>query len=235
MNLDDCAVFVEPYFDAAYFGPNRNRLRYANQPIDLEKTYEKATESICKQSEGKKQIFCKDMAFYLEGNLSELENENLKDFQHTFLIRHPKETIPSYYRAVWDADNPLWKDDFDPNECSFRQLYEIYQLLRSTSNDSPLVVDSTDLVKNPERVLKYYCDYTGLMYKEGMSFWEPGPFIMGPSGQESFVSAVHNSSGLGKIHQNCSEGSYVYPDIVEETIKDNEWFYEQLSQHRLRL
>ena len=233
LNLDDCKVFMEPYQFAYYLGPSRTNQRYASEPINPDLTYENVTESICKEYPGKRHVFCKEMAYFFEGRFQDLQRESLKDFQHTFLIRDPKKAIQSLYRFCLSKYNPNW-ENFDPEGCGFRQLFELYEFVKKKMGSRPLVILADDLLKDPEKVLKSFCDYTGLTYKEGMSGWEPG--VIEGWEPAPFFAAVFNSSGNGRSEKpnNLNVDNVEYPEIVQKAIEESMWYYQQLYEERFR-
>ncbi len=65
------------------------------------------------------------------------------DARHAFLIRHPRETITSYY-----ALNPAAPLD----KIGFESLYEIFTAVSELARGEPLVIDAADLVAPPPRL-----------------------------------------------------------------------------------
>jgi len=63
-----------------------------------------------------------------------------EDAQHTFLIRHPRETIRSYLAV---RRNPRI------HEIGFESQYEVYTKVSSLTGRDPLVVDAGDLMRRP--------------------------------------------------------------------------------------
>jgi hypothetical protein len=63
-----------------------------------------------------------------------------QDAQHTFLIRHPRETIRSYLAV---RRNPRL------HEIGFEAQYEVYAKVSRLTGRDPLVVDAGDLMRRP--------------------------------------------------------------------------------------
>jgi hypothetical protein len=68
-----------------------------------------------------------------------------QDAQHTFLIRHPRETIRSYLAI---RRNPRL------HEIGFEAQYEVYTKVRSLTGRDPLVVDAGDLLTLSRRTAR---------------------------------------------------------------------------------
>ena len=55
-------------------------------------------------------------------------DDALKGFRHAFLIRSPRKSITSYYRAILDNDCGDF-GDFDPNEAGFKELNALFVII----------------------------------------------------------------------------------------------------------
>lgn len=86
------------------------------------------------------------------------------DAVHTFLIRHPRETIASYVRLNPDA--PLHK-------IGFESLYEVYASVARLTGRPPAVVDAADLMLSPVAVISAYCARVGIPFVPAALSWRP--------------------------------------------------------------
>ncbi|KAL7269239.1 hypothetical protein RUND412_008105 [Rhizina undulata] len=102
----------------------------------------------------------------------------LHDYHFTFLIRHPRRAIPSYYRCTIP---PLSKttgfDYFLPSEAGYRELRLFFDYVRSkgivdNGEIELCVIDADDLLNDPEAVMKKYCESVGLEFTSAMLKWE---------------------------------------------------------------
>jgi len=99
-----------------------------------------------------------------------LDNDNFHDFVmkdavHTFIIREPQESVLSYSK-VKHAPTP-----FRPEEV----LIENYSVLvnKLQSNGSKIIIiNATELLKNPTQVLIKYCADCGIPFLETMMNWK---------------------------------------------------------------
>jgi hypothetical protein len=87
-----------------------------------------------------------------------------RDATHTFLIRHPRETIASYHAL--DPSAPLEK-------IGFESLYEIFAAVARLTGREPLVIDAADLVRAPAAVVAAYCERTGIGFLPAALTWRP--------------------------------------------------------------
>ena len=67
------------------------------------------------------------------GNPTIVPEQLLKKFHFTFLIRHPRSSIPSYYRCtIPPLDEVTGFYDFVPSEAGYAELRQLFDHLRST-------------------------------------------------------------------------------------------------------
>ncbi|MFL6139309.1 MAG: sulfotransferase family protein [Frankiaceae bacterium] len=88
-----------------------------------------------------------------------------RDAVHTFLIRHPLETIASYH-----ALNP----DVRLHQIGAEHLHEIYVRTRELTGRDPVVVDAADLVADPVGIVRAYCAQVGIPYLPHALRWGAG-------------------------------------------------------------
>ncbi|KAF4336723.1 hypothetical protein FBEOM_9423 [Fusarium beomiforme] len=189
----------EPFGDAFYYGPEILSDRFRNDTTTREqsgfsqKTYKDVLNEVMDAGKDGKRIFIKDMAYYLmapdnkptkiapslgeeePGNPTVLPLEVLKQFQFTFLIRHPRRAIPSYYRCtVPPLDEVTGFYDFMPNEAGYKELVRFFDFLireNIVDKDNLVVIDADDLLDNPEKTIRLYCEKTGIDFKPEMLEW----------------------------------------------------------------
>ncbi|KAK4993551.1 hypothetical protein LTR28_001101, partial [Elasticomyces elasticus] len=132
------------------------------------------------------------------GNPTVIPSEILKQFHFAFLIRHPKSSIPSYYRCtVPPLDKLTGFYNFNPSEAGYDEVRRVFDYLRSTGQIGPAiagqehasngtngaskekqggvqicVVDADDLLDNPEGILEKFCASVGLDYTPDMLNWD---------------------------------------------------------------
>lgn len=174
MNLKNSKIFHEPYSQAFYFGPEKQSARYAAQETKQQATYRLISKMLQKEYDGRDFVFSKEMAYCVENKMHIFVEEGFKNFQHSFLIRHPLKAVYSLYRASTNPKLTGW-DYFDPAEAGFRQMLELYEFVDRNIHSNPIVVDADDLLDHPDGILQSYCEAVGLEYEETMTSWEPGP------------------------------------------------------------
>jgi hypothetical protein len=132
---------------------------------------------------GPRRTFSKDMAQYLfpssplssaDGNPTLIPTSQLlsPSIRHTFLIRTPSKAIPSYHRLCHPGSATGF-EYFDPSEAGYRELRLLFDFLRTQGVD-PLVIESDDLLKEPTKVMRGWCESVGIQFDEGMLEWNEG-------------------------------------------------------------
>ena len=126
------------------------------------------------------------------GNPTVIPRDVLEKFQFTFLIRHPRNAIPSYYRCCIP---PLVErtgfSPFLPSEAGYEELRRLFDYCKDTGLVGPAicdrdnsavdtkpgdceicVIDADDLLDDPEGVLRKYCKSIGLDFRDDMLEWD---------------------------------------------------------------
>ena len=84
--------------------------------------------------------------------------------ENCILLRHPKEVISSYSK----------KNKLDSvEELGYPQQYEIIKYLKKM-NKPYVIIDSNELLKNPEKVLSQWCVKINIKFDKSMLRWEKG-------------------------------------------------------------
>jgi sulfotransferase family protein len=131
---------------------------------------------------GKSVYYGKHMTHHL---LPEVDRAALAPLRHAYLIREPGELLASYARV---RSQPTLAD------LGIVQQAEIFDAYPGP------VLDSRDLLENPEGMLRALCAALGIGFTPAMLAWPPGPRetdgVWGPYWYES----VWRSTGFGPYH-----------------------------------
>lgn len=93
-----------------------------------------------------------------------LRPDVILSFSGSLLIRHPAWVVPSLSR--------MW-DDFTEEESGYPALVKVLAMLRN-AGETPQVIDSDDLRRDPEAVVGKWCDSVGIERRPDALNWEPG-------------------------------------------------------------
>lgn len=130
-------------------------------------------------------LFLKNMAHHMMGMDDEL-NLLMEKFQHLFLIRDPAEMLISLDKSL---PNPTLRDT------AYQQQLELFEKVKARGS-IPLVVDSKELLKNPEVVLSTLCDQLDIPFRDTMLSWNPGPISEDGVWARYWYKKVHTSMGF---------------------------------------
>ncbi|PHH65101.1 hypothetical protein CDD80_1041 [Ophiocordyceps camponoti-rufipedis] len=197
---DELECQHEPFSDAYYFGPeflsdrfrDDDATRRASPAADT--TFKSLLDGFDDIERQGKRVFIKDMAYYLfapdgqpsaiapsfgaasePGNPTVLPLETLRRFHFTFLIRHPRRAIPSFYRCtVPPVSDVTGFTTFMANEAGYEELVRLFKLLvreRIINTDNVTVLDADDLLDHPEEMIRRFCLRTGIRYRPDMLVW----------------------------------------------------------------
>ncbi|KAF2277219.1 uncharacterized protein EI97DRAFT_313755 [Westerdykella ornata] len=128
-----------------------------------------------------------------EGNPTVVPKDLLAKFQFAFLIRHPKYSVPSYYRCtIPPLDKLTGFYNFRPDEAGYSELRRLFDYLRSVGQVGPnlagethgqaatdgeasgvpiTLIDADDLLDNPSGIIEAFCKGTGVKYEPDMLKW----------------------------------------------------------------
>lgn len=92
---------------------------------------------------------------------------------HTFLIRHPSKAVPSYARLCeGEASAITGFYGFDGKEMGYKELRHLFDFVREQMGRTPLLIESEELLKDPEGVMEMWCDEVGIKFDKSMLEWD---------------------------------------------------------------
>jgi hypothetical protein len=157
------------------------------------------------------------MAHHLLPNMG---RDWLAGLKHAFLIRNPREMLLS-------LDNKL--EQVELRDTGLEQQVEIFEMLRRTSSGVPAVVDSRDLLNDPEAILTLLCSRLGVAFDTRMLSWPPGPRASDGVWAKYWYEKVEQSSGFGPYRAASGE----LPEHLAELERACKPLYDQLYAYRL--
>ena len=89
----------------------------------------------------------------------------IKDVKNCLLIRDPKYVIASYNKQFALNDEKL---------LGYLQQKKIMDYLNEINGEAPIIVDASDIVKNPKNMLKKLCFNLGIDFSKKMLDWPKG-------------------------------------------------------------
>lgn len=160
-------------------------------------------------------VFVKDMAYHATAFLSD---EFIRSVTHSFLIRHPKYSIPSLYRM---------RPDFDESQTGFEGQYALFNRIIDLTGKPAHVIDAEALKQDPETAVSGYFQYIGFTMPKEMLTWKRGTRDDWAERESWHIDAINSVSFENKATIDPTEE---LPGRVLELIDRNLPYYEFLKQ-----
>ncbi|MCU0403217.1 MAG: hypothetical protein MUE99_01625 [Chitinophagaceae bacterium] len=155
-------------------------------------------------------VFFKHMSHHMPG----LPLDWMEHMVNIFFIRHPGRIISSYAEVI---NKPVMDD------IGIAMQWEQYQYARQ-KGFSTIVLDSGELLKNPEPVLKKLCDIIGIPFYNEMLQWPAGPRPEDGVWAKYWYAQVHRSTGF----QQPSDNDYLIPGHLNPLYTEAMGYYDKM-------
>lgn len=127
-------------------------------------------------------LFSKQMTHHLVG----LDLSFLKNTINIILTRDPVEMLPSFAKEI---EHPVMSD------VGYAQHIDLLYYLNSIGQ-KPIILDSKQVLLNPEKALKKLCDSIHIPFDTNMLKWEKGARKEDGIWAKHWYENVHNSNGF---------------------------------------
>ena len=168
--LDECVVYDEPFY-SAYLAIKGQDNYPPIQPEELSKYKDTDYNAIIKKLTGELPngasfSFQKHQSKHI---LPEFGRDWIEQLNNLFLIRNPKETIFSYWKAN------QFEGELNMEKLGLLQHYNLFQEVKNLTQKTPLIIDANDLVLSPKNYLNLICTNFEVDFSEKMLTWEANP------------------------------------------------------------
>lgn len=183
-NRSDFAATDEPFY-AAYLArtglehPMRSEI-LAAQPTDPVEVIGRLTGPV---PERRAHYYQKHMAQHM---IAGIPRDWIRDVTNVFLLRHPVRVAASFCDKYPDATL---------EDIGFVQQAELFDHLVA-GGQSPVVIDSADIRRDPEAALRALCDGVGLAFDPAMLSWPTGGHRADGVWAPVWYGSVHSSTGF---------------------------------------
>ena len=162
-------------------------------------------------------LFIKNMAHHMEY----LPLSWALNFKNVFLIRDPAALIASFAQVITQPDM---------QDIGLAMEEKLFDDLTEKTGTRQIVLDSGEVLKNPEAVLKKLCGQLEIDWDKSMLQWEPGARKEDGVWAKYWYKNVHQSSGFSPqrktrrpIPEQCQElyekALPIYNKLFEHSIK----------------
>tara|TARA_B100001287_G_C22680324_1_gene529966 strand:+ start:936 stop:1646 length:711 start_codon:yes stop_codon:yes gene_type:complete len=136
--------------------------------------------------------------------------------ENCILLRHPEEVISSYTKK-----NKLNSVE----ELGYLQQYEIVNFLKKI-NKSFIIIDSKELLNNPEKTLSDWCQKINIKFDKSMLTWKEGHHINDGIWWKRWYNNVVKTTGFHKYEKKDINIEKKYDSIYNESMK----YYSYLKE-----
>lgn len=177
-------------------------------------------------------------------NPTVIPQDVLKQFHFAFLIRHPKHSIPSYFRCtVPPLDKITGFYDFMPAEAGYDEQRRVFDYLRQIGQIGPkvcgqggmnasetnghaaqdgtvdiCVIDADDLLDHPAYIVETFCKSVGIEYSPDLLLWET---------EEDHKIAKNAFEKWRGFHEDAINSTSLKPRVHKKAEKTDAQFYEE--------
>lgn len=218
----DMTCFHEPFGEAWYQGDDAlwPRLQ-ADSPRQQGLSFGSVLDKL-KTAAHDQPVFSKDMAQFTDHLWSD---DFFLNFTHSFLIRDPAKVLSSVFNNA---------PEFILKEIGFIEQRQLFDRICDQFGRVPVVIDSDDLLEDPESVVEAYCDGIDIPYVSDALSWEPGARneVLWYDSDDIWHTTLKNSTGLMKKPRaqiDLSDAS----DWVREKYEICLPHYQHIYSHRI--
>ncbi|MEL7032304.1 MAG: sulfotransferase [Pseudomonadota bacterium] len=215
---EDTACVDEPFY-AAYLKATGLDHPMAREIFDAQSTnpIEIIADLTCPSEQDPAIFYQKHMTHHM---VPDLPRHWMADCRNVFLIRHPARVIASYARKM---------DKVTLGAIGFRQQLSVFEFAAEIEEDVPLVIDSDDILRDPEGMLHALCDALGIVWDPAMLSWSSGPKPEDGAWAPHWYDAVWRSTGFGPAPGALPEVSEGLMETYEAALE----IYDALAAYRL--
>ncbi len=213
-NRKDTLGIDEPFY--AHYLATHPEINHPGREEIIKSQSTNAENVVCElfdKAKKKPFFFIKNMAHHLQG----LNLDWLDQVQNIFLIRQPQKLINSFAKVI---DNPTIKD------IGLKDEYELYQHL-TQKGENPIVVDSGDLLNDPEKILTKMCTALQIPFMHEMLSWKSGPRKIDGIWAPYWYSNVHKSTGFSRQKTSVEKMHKKYEPLLNEALPYYEVLYKE--------
>ncbi len=152
--------------------------------------------------------------------LPHLKGDWVLKLTNCFLIRHPAEMLASLSARM---GLPVLRDT------GLAEQVEIFRLVADRTWETPLVLDTEDVLKDPRATLTKLCDLFDIAFDERMLSWPAGPRATDGIWAKHWYDAVERSTGFEPYRPRERVVAKELEPLLEECMP----YYDELARYRL--
>ena len=216
-NRSDTGVVDEPFY-AFYLSQTQSPHPCFEDVLQSQShNYEQVVNELTKNACKSKIQYQKHMTHHM---LPGLDLTWTKELQHCFLIRDPAQVVNSYTnsRGLCSAE-----------DIGIQRQFELYQDITRISGQDIPIIDSNDVLRSPEKVLKLLCERIDVAFMSTMLKWPKGSRTTDGVWAKHWYENVDNSKGFASF----SATTLKLNDEQLSVVHHVQPFYDQLYKKRI--
>lgn len=216
----DCAVMDEPFF-APYLKLTGVDHPGRKETLETHETDPVVVAQSCAApaKNGEAYVFQKHMPHHMQFGFP---MDWAKSAKHFFLLREPARVIASYAKG---------RAKFELDDLGFAPQRKLFDTLTTMTGTAPPVIDSVDILTNPEPMLGALCEAIDIPFDPAMLSWDAGARVEDGAWAPYWYTSVESSTGFGSP----PTSDPVVPPEYAEMLKVCEADYAALRERRLKL
>ena len=146
----------------------------------------------------------------------------MRQVNNAFLIRAPQKVLASYAKK---------RQSVSAEDLGFGRQLELFKQVCDFTGDAPPVIDSTDIRRAPEKMLRALCGRLGIDFDPAMLSWEKGPSVDDGIWGKHWYDGIWKSTGFAPPEEN----SKPLPDHLQvlcDTVMDD---YLAVEKYKISL
>jgi hypothetical protein len=211
---NDTIVFDEPFY-AIYLTKSGADHPGKQEVISAQSSNENIVKKMIVES-NTPVAFVKNMAHHMEV----MQEPFIEHSKNIFLIRDPYQIIASYSQVI---EKPIMRD------IGIEYQLTLFDRLKKRG-DGTVVVDSGQVLANPDKVLKQLCRECSIPFQESMLTWQAGPKSYDGVWAKYWYDNVHRSTGFERQHSS----SRALRDDLKPLYEQARDYYEKLLPFSLK-
>jgi hypothetical protein len=216
----DCAVTDEPFY-GAFLKSTGQRQPMADEVIaSMDCDWQSVATAMRGPAPGGKPLwYQKHMPHHMVADVTIADFPN---HRHAFLIRDPKRVVASYAAK---------RVEVTAEDLGYERQLEYVARAAQLTGQAPIVLDSADILRDPEAHLRALCAALDIPWDAGMLSWDTGPRESDGVWATHWYGRVLETTGFGG-----SESAAAPLEATARLIADAcQPFYESLSGYKIRL
>lgn len=217
-NRSDCVVVDEPFYACYLKATGLKHPMYEEIFQDQSSDWNEVAQQLCFDHVGTDVYYQKQMTHHIVPGTNLDWTANIS---HCFLIRDPFEAVSSYREKM---------DRITVDDVGIVRQWELYQEISDITGQDIPVIDSKQVLQNPEQILSSVCQRFDIPFTEEMLSWPPGRRDSDGVWAPHWYQVVEKSTGFAPYRKkeiNLTDEQYA---IAEASMPA----YEQMTEHAIR-